>query len=46
MTFAKELGDVYDCDLMEKNDVKFEAKGNKISFEIKPFEIKTFKINM
>lgn len=46
LTFAKDLGDVYECDLMEKNDVKFETEGDKISFEIKPFEIKTFKINM
>ncbi|HZJ78085.1 MAG TPA: glycoside hydrolase family 38 C-terminal domain-containing protein [Clostridia bacterium] len=31
------------CDLIERNDVPFEAKGNKVEFKIKPFEIKNFK---
>ena len=44
LTFFKELAEVWECDLMEHNTEKIEAQGRKFEFEIKPYEIKTFKV--
>lgn len=35
---------VYECDLMERNMCEIPSSGGSFSFEIKPFEIKTFKL--
>lgn len=35
---------VYECDLMEDNTGSVASKGGEFSFEIRPFEIKTFKL--
>lgn len=40
-----ELAAAAECDLLERNDVPVDTfSGNELSFEIKPFEIKCFKI--
>ncbi len=33
-----------ECDMMEENEAPVEIKGNTLSFSIKPYEIRTFKI--
>lgn len=35
---------VYECDLMERNISEVPSKDGEFSFEIKPFEIRTFKL--
>lgn len=35
---------VYECDLMERNISEVKSTGGGFSFDIKPFEIKTFKL--
>ena len=35
---------VYECDLMERNICQVQSDGGCFTFDIKPFEIKTFKI--
>lgn len=40
----KELKSIYECSLMEENLLEIEFDKNHFSFEIKPYEIKTFKI--
>ncbi len=39
-----ELEAVYECDLMENNIAEVSVDGDEFSFQVKPFEIKTFKI--
>ena len=36
----------YECDLLENNLEIITPNANKFDFEIKPFEIKTFKIKL
>jgi alpha-mannosidase len=45
MTFGMEIKDAYECDLMENVIRIIGSTLNKISFEIMPYEIKTFLIN-
>ena len=35
---------VYECDLMEENNKEIAAQGNRIEFNVTPFEVKTFRI--
>lgn len=35
---------VYECNLMEVDESEISCDGNKITFTIKPFEVKTFRI--
>ena len=35
-----------ECNLLEEQDIAVEFNGDNIKFEIKPFEIKTFKISL
>jgi alpha-mannosidase len=44
MTFAHAPESVTECDLMEENDVAVELDGASISFDIQPWEIRTFKV--
>lgn len=44
LTFFKELQSAIECNLMEKDLEKINFKGNEFEFEIKPYEIKTFKV--
>ena len=45
--FFAEIASVAECNLLEREDVAVEiANGKAISFEIKPFEIKCYKIKV
>lgn len=46
LTFAKDVESCYECDLLEGNEKEVEAGKNCISFEIQPYEIKTFKVRL
>lgn len=46
LSFFKNLTGAWECDLMENDIEKLEPKGNLLEFEIKPYEIKTFKIRV
>jgi alpha-mannosidase len=45
MEFGIDVESVYECDLMENITSSVEKDENTISFEIKPYEIKTFLLN-
>ncbi len=42
--FAKKPATINECDLMEENDVPVEIRGSSARFVIKPWEIRTFKV--
>ncbi|EIA27298.1 Putative alpha-mannosidase, partial [Candidatus Arthromitus sp. SFB-4] len=44
--FIKNIQLAYECDLLENNLEIITPNANKFDFEIKPFEIKTFKIKL
>lgn len=44
MTFITQPEKIAECNLMEENDKRLEVKDRSISFYIKPYEIKTFKV--
>lgn len=46
LSFNKPLKEAYECDLMENNLHAAKADGNYLEFEIKPYEIKTFKVKI
>ncbi len=35
---------IYECNLMEYDDVELKVDGNKITFNVTPFQVKTFRI--
>jgi alpha-mannosidase len=45
-TFIRELLEVTECNLMEKPLAGVQHQGNRFDFEIKPYEIKTFKLKL
>jgi len=46
LTLASPPRRVAECDLMEENDMPVERDGACVSFDIKPWEIRTFKVEM
>jgi alpha-mannosidase len=44
LTFFKDLKEARECNLMEKDTEDINIDGNSITFDIKPYEIKTFKV--
>jgi alpha-mannosidase len=44
LTFANAPESVTECDLMEENDTAIKLDGTSISFDIRPWDIRTFKI--
>lgn len=44
ISFCSEIEEAYECDLLENKIGIIKSNMNKISFEIKPYEIKTFLI--
>ncbi len=44
VTFFMELSEVIECNLMEKPLTTVPVQGNTFTFEIKPYEIKTFML--
>lgn len=46
LTFGGEIVEANECDMMEQDGISIDYSGNEIRFEIKPYEIKTFKIKL
>ena len=46
LTFFKEIETAFECDLMENNIEEVNTNNKEFTFEIKPYEIKTFKIKL
>lgn len=46
VTYYKELLRACECNLMEKEMKEIQVDGNSFQFEIKPYEIKTFKLKV
>ena len=46
LSFFKELAGVWECDLMENTLQEKSFDGNSLSFEIMPYEIKTFRLKV
>ncbi len=46
ITLFTEILEVWDCDLLENNNEKLCFEGNSFKFNIKPYEIKTFKLKV
>ena len=44
LTFGKEVKSVVECNMMEEGAEPVEFAGNKASFMMKPYEIKTLKV--
>ena len=42
----RELEQVYECDMLENNEKKLVSNNKEFSFIIKPYEIKTFKVQL
>ena len=46
VTFFKKVAAIWECDLLENTISDIEVLNKSFSFEIMPYEIKTFKINI
>ena len=46
LSLFKTIEKVFNCDLMENNIEEIKANDKEFAFEIKPYEIKTFKIKL
>lgn len=46
LTIAKTIKEAFECDLMENQQNQLQTENNVVSFSIKPYEIKTFKIKL
>ena len=44
MTFNREIIEAYECNMLEIEEKGLELKYNSLTFEMKPYEIKTLKI--
>ncbi len=44
ITLAKAFNKVTECNLMEENEREIGKNGNSFSFFVKPFEVKTFRV--
>ena len=46
LEFSKDIDYIYESDMMENNMLKLDREENRVSFTIKPYEIKTFKVKL
>ena len=46
LSFAREIDNICECDLMENTIDFWPFEGNVVEAEIKPYEIKTFKVRL
>ena len=46
LEFSKYIKYIYEADMMENNISELESEENRVRFEIKPYEIKTFKVKL
>ena len=44
LTFAKEVEEVIECNLMEEEEEKQIANGQTVTVTVKPYEVKTYKV--
>ncbi|HOV68944.1 MAG TPA: glycoside hydrolase family 38 C-terminal domain-containing protein, partial [Clostridia bacterium] len=44
LTFCQPILQAWECDMLENEEIGMDIDGNSFEFEIKPYEIKTFKI--
>lgn len=44
VNWADNFSEVYECDLLENNEKKLASNAKDFTFEIKPYEIKTFRV--
>ena len=44
LTLNMDVGKVFECNLMEENEKRYDYIGNTVEFYIKPYEIKTFRL--
>ncbi len=44
LKFHSKIRDIYECNMLEKNDEPVEHLESSIEFTVKPYEIKTFKV--
>ena len=44
--YSKDIDYIYESDMMENNMLKLDSEENRVSFTIKPYEIKTFKVKL
>lgn len=44
LSFGKKFSEAWECDLMENGTRKLSAESDRFTFEIKPYEIKTFRV--
>ena len=44
LTFGRKLKSITECDLMEENDQPVKLQGNTVKFYVKPYELRTFKV--
>ena len=45
LNFEKEIARVRECNMMEVNEKEIEHNEKSVTFDIKPNEVKTFRIN-
>jgi alpha-mannosidase len=46
LSFDRPIASATECNLLEEDDVKADFSGSDISFYVKPFEIRTFKVRL
>nr|WP_300696528.1 glycosyl hydrolase-related protein [uncultured Clostridium sp.] len=46
LEFFKDIKEIKECNLLERDLEELSPVGNKVSFIIKPYEIKTFKFKL
>ncbi len=44
LTFAQQLDAAWECNLMEEDETAMVPMGNRLSFDIKPYQIRTFRV--
>ena len=44
LTFAEDIKTVCECDMLEADMEELQPDGRKVSFRMKPYEIKTLKL--
>lgn len=44
LTLCEDIAEAWECDLLENVEKKLDVEGSSFTFEIKPYEIKTFMV--
>lgn len=44
LSFARELAGVWECNLMEEDEAPLEGRGEAFTFEITPYQIRSFRV--